>query len=178
MPDTSHSPLPLPTGTWQLDPGATDIKVTAKKLGFFSVTASLDLTGGRVIVSDDHAVTLVEAEVDAGSYRSANDKRNEHVVSDDFLDAETHRSIGFAATSADAASSGHSVSGTLTIKGRSIPFALDVHDLVINGDRASFAAEGTVDRNAAGVGKLPSLVIGSAVRIDVAATAHRTGGQV
>ena len=80
----------LPSGTWQLDTSATTVTVSVKKLGFFAVPATLDVSSGSIEIDDDHQVTNVDIVVDASSYASKNAKRNEHVLGPDFLDTKNH----------------------------------------------------------------------------------------
>ena len=74
-----HQVTDLPAGTWRLDPAATSISVTAKKLGLFTVPASLQVAGGTIEIDADHQVASVEVAADASSYTSANAKRNDHI---------------------------------------------------------------------------------------------------
>ena len=41
----------LPTGTWTLDPTATTITVSAKKLGLFTIPATLTVVSGTIEIS-------------------------------------------------------------------------------------------------------------------------------
>lgn len=87
----------LPAGTWTLNPSATTITVSAKKLGIFTIPATLTVVSGTIDIGDDHQVTNVDIVADAGSYTSKSDKRNEHVIGADFLDAGAHPTIADSA---------------------------------------------------------------------------------
>ena len=160
----------LPVGTWRFDPARTTISVTATKLGFFSIPATLALTDGSVEIGSDHQVTTIEVTAAADSYTSKNAKRNEHIRGADFLDAERHPVIQFRADSVTGTADGYRVDGTVTVKGDTSPLRVEVTDVEISSDRGSFRATATVDRAAVGVDKLPSLIIGRQLQLSVAAS--------
>jgi polyisoprenoid-binding protein YceI len=164
----------LPTGTWVLDPSTT-ITVTATKLGFLKVPATIDLTSGTVEIDDQHQVAGVSVTGDANSYASANAKRNEHVRSADFLAAEDHPTIRFDATACRPSGDGYIADGTVTMKGATVPLSVTIADVAVNdgATTASFTATATVDRNAIGVDKMPSFIIGRQLDLVVAASATR-----
>lgn len=164
----------LPTGTWSLDPSTT-ITVTATKLGFMKIPAAIALTSGTVEIDDQHQVTGVSVTGDAGSYASKNDKRNEHVRSADFLDAEAHPTIHFEASACRPSGAGYIADGTVTIKGTTVPLTVTISDVTVGegSSTATFTATATVDRNTIGVDKMPSLVIGRQLDLVVAASATR-----
>lgn len=160
----------LPTGTWALDPSTT-ITVTATKMGLFSIPATLDLVSGMIEIDDEHQIVGVEVVADAASYASKNAKRNEHVRSDDFLAADTYPTITFRTSSVTATGEGYRADGTVTVKDHTTPVTVTIDDVDVSGASASFSASATVDRNAIGVSKLPSLVIASDLALAVSARA-------
>lgn len=169
---TSRTPTEpaLPTGTWRLDPEQTTITVTAKKLGIFTVPATLTLTSGTIEIDADHQVAAVVV-ADATSYASKNAKRNDHVRSADFLDAANHPELGFRTGKVSRTATGYRADGSVTVKGQVFPISVDIGDVDLDARRGSFTATATIDRNAIGVDKLPSLVIGRHLQVEVAATA-------
>ena len=166
--DAQHA---LPTGAWQLDPGQTAVTVTAKKMGMITVPATFDVVSSTIEIDADHQVTGVEVVVDAGSYKSSNAKRDQHIRSADFLDAENHSDLVFKADGVASTSNGYRADGSLTIKGRTFPVSIDIRELDFDSGRGSFRASAAVDRKAIGVGKLPSFVIGRSLELSVTATA-------
>ncbi|MFK8023045.1 MAG: YceI family protein [Ilumatobacter sp.] len=160
----------LPAGTWQIDAAATTVTITVKKLGFLTVPATLDVVSGSIEIGDDHEVSAVEIAVDAASYASTNDKRNEHVVGSDFLDASEHPTITFQAGAVTATSAGYASKGTVTIKGKSSPIDVTISDVVANDTSGSFSATATVDRKALGIDKMPGFIIGTNLQLAVAAS--------
>lgn len=161
----------LPTGTWRLDPSQTTVTVTAKKLGFFTVPATLAMSSGTIEIDADHQVTAVDVVADASSYTSKNAKRNEHVVSADFLDANNHPELRFHAGDVSRTAFGYRADGSVTVKGQAFPISVDITEVDFDADRGSFVATATIDRNTIGVDKLPSLVIGRDLQMTVNASA-------
>ncbi len=164
----------LPTGTWQLDPAATTVTVSATKLGLFTIPATLTVTSGTIEIGDGQQVDNVEIVVDAGSYASKNNKRNEHVVNADFLDADTHPSITFRSDSVVATGDGYLANGTVTVKGRTTPLEVAITGVDAGQSDGTFTATATIDRTAIGVDKMPSFVIGRELDLVVTAKATRS----
>lgn len=161
----------LPPGTWTIDPARTTVTATAKKLGLFSVPARLAVRSGRIEIGADGQVAAVEVVVDAASYESKNAKRNEHVRSDDFLDADQHPDIAFTATEVTETEAGYRSHGTLSVKGTTSPLTIEISDIEHDAAQATLRASGSVDRVAAGVAKMPSFIIGRDIELEIAATA-------
>ncbi len=166
----SNSLSPTP-GTWTIDPAATAVTVTVKKFGVITVPATLTVTSGTIEVNDNQ-VTSVNVAADATSYRSKNDKRNEHVVGPDFLDAQTHPTISFQAGPFAAQAGATKAAGTVEVKGKTSPLELTVTDVSVDGTTGTFTATGNVDRNALGVDKMPGFIIGRNLDLTIAATAN------
>lgn len=160
----------LPTGTWKLDPTRTTVTVTAKKLGFITVPATVAVTAGTIEIDNSHQVSSVEVIADASSYTSGNAKRDVHVRSADFLDADNHPELVFRAGTAESALGGFRTDGSVTVKGETHPLSIDIADVEFDTLTGSFRATATVDRNAIGVAKLPSLIIARTLQVTVAAT--------
>lgn len=159
-------------GTWHLDPSATTLTVTVKKLGLFTIPATLDVNSGTVDIDSDGQIVGVTIEADASSYASKNDKRNEHVVGPDFLDAEQFPTITLRATEVTAtAGGGFTCRATIEAKGTSSPIDVTISDVRATEAEGSFTATATVDRNAIGVDKLPSFVIGNELSLTFTTTA-------
>ncbi|MEM9034537.1 MAG: YceI family protein [Actinomycetota bacterium] len=160
----------LPDGTWRLDPSATTVTVTAKNFLFRTVPATLQVDAGSITV-EGGAVTGVEISADAGTYDSGNAKRDEHVRSADFLDAEAHPLLTFRCGGVESSAGGYRTDGTVTVKGESFPLAVEISDVEAGPDGGTFVATATVDRKAIGVGKMPSLMIGRDLQLTVRAVA-------
>ena len=161
----------LPTGTWRIDPTGTSGTVHAKKLGLFTIPAALDVTDGQIEIDTDGSVTSAAVTIDAGSYASKNDKRNEHIHSADFLDVDDHPILDFSSDAIEKLGDHHRAPGRVTVQGVDHPVEVTIDDLAIEGDRATFTARATLDRFAIGISALRP-VIGRDLRLvfHVAAT--------
>ena len=145
--------------------------MSAKHLGAFTVPAELTVTSGMIEIDADHQVTAVVVTVDAASYASKNDKRNEHIVSADFLDSANHPTITFRARGVTSGADGYVAGGTLTVKGTAAPIHVVISNIAVDGDRATFVATATVDRHDIGIDKFPAFVVGKDLELHVHATA-------
>ena len=172
-PDTNQR-SDLPVGVWAIDPARSSITVTATKLGLFRVPATLSLASATIEIDGEHHVVGVEAVVEAGSYASKNAKRNEHVRGSDFLDADDHPQLSYTAASVERSEDGYIAEGAVTVKGRTSPVTLAIADITVDGDRGSFVATATLDRNQLGIDALPSIVIGRTLQLTIAAEAVRS----
>lgn len=164
----------LPVGTWYVSPSTTSVTLTATKLGFLTVPAEFAVDAGQIEVGPDNTITSVAFTIEAGSYSSANPKRNEHVVSADFLDAETHQLITFESTDVSASGTGYAASGNVTIKGQTSPMVVDVHNVRVKGDHATFDAHATIDRNAIGISTMPSFIVARELKLSASVATSRT----
>jgi len=163
----------LPTGIWQLDTSATTITVAVRKMGMFTVPATLAATSGTIEIDENHQVVNVDVIADASSYTSKNAKRNEHVLGNDILDAATHPTISFGAGAVAATANGHQATGTVTIKGQTSPIDVTIADVEFNETSGSFTATATVDRMTIGVDKMPTFIVGRNLDLTVDAKATR-----
>ncbi len=143
--------------------------IAVKKLGFLDVAADLAVTEGTITVDAGGRIVQVTAAVDAASYTSGNAKRDTHVRSEDFLDADRHPEIRFTTTRVDTTGPGHRATGVVSLKGTNTPITLDVDQVRVQGNSASFSARATVDR---GVDKMPSFIVGN--KLELTISAHAT----
>jgi polyisoprenoid-binding protein YceI len=173
MTTTTATTTALPTGTWQLDTSSTTVTVAARKMGLFTVPADLIVTSGGIEIDDSHQVVAVDIVADAASYASKNDKRNKHILSDDFLDVSAHPTISFHCGDVVRSDDVYRANGTVTIKGQTSPVDVTIADLQFTDNEGTFTASATIDRNAIGVDKLPNFIIGRNLVLSVSAQATR-----
>ncbi len=173
----SQATLELPTGSWKLDEGLTKVTVSAKKLGFFTIPGTLNVEESRIDVDENNQITGVEVVVDAASYDTGNAKRDTHVRSADFLDADAHPTLAFRTGAVVPTNRGYEAEGTLTAKGETAPIAVEIRNVEIDAETgtASFAASAMVDRGSIGINKMPSFFIGPDLELVVSATVSKSG---
>jgi len=119
-------------GAWALDPARSEVLLESRHTwgllpvhgvfrevaGHGTVTAAGDVSG---------VITVAAASVDTKDAR-----RDKHLRSADFFDADHHPDITFSADGATPAGDGVRVAGNLTVAGRTRPVALDAR--VSSGD--------------------------------------------
>jgi polyisoprenoid-binding protein YceI len=150
-----------------LDPDRSRVHFRARKLGFVPVRGSFgnSLVGGLQTRGD-----LLEAwgSVDAREVSSGRRKRDDHLRSPDFLDADEHCELTLAIDGVVVPARDAAVDARLTLKGvtRMLPLSVSVerHD---EGLRVT--ARGEADRRELGINPpLPwDRIVGRRVRIDL-----------
>ncbi|WP_253273021.1 YceI family protein [Halomonas sp. PR-M31] len=114
--------------TYRIDPEHFSIGFLIDHIGY-QKQLGMFLEGEGEFVYDEQAQTLSSArvEIPAASLFTNHEKRDGHVLSDDFLDAEEYPAIVFEATdfNADSDTQG-TLTGDLTMLGETHPVTLDV----------------------------------------------------
>jgi polyisoprenoid-binding protein YceI len=184
------SPATAPVA-WNVDDAHTEINFTVTHF-FTPVTGSfqdfdIDLVFDAEEISNSH----VAVKIDVASIDTGKEKRDNHLLSADFFDAEAHPYITFESQDFRAAANGEFVAvGDLTIKGVSREVELPLRVLgvtqiptemqeMLGGvtEVVSFAGGTTIDRGDYGVGTgswAATLVVGGDVDIDIALEANRS----
>ncbi len=167
---------------WQFDPAHTSIEATAKHMMFTTVRVSFPGASGSIDLDPDRPETAhVDLAIPVASLRSGEDKRDGHLRSADFFDAEKHPTITFASTSvARVGKDTFRATGDLTIRGTTKPVQLDVtlHGIVDDPmgkdrKRAFIDAKTKIDRREWGlVWNMPvpqGVLVGTDIAIEVSA---------
>jgi polyisoprenoid-binding protein YceI len=144
---------------FKVDPNHSQVGFTIRHLvsrvpGHFS-TYSAEIT----LDQDNLTASKVTAEIDTASIDTANPKRDAHLKSADFFNAEKNPKITFVSTSVVATTKEQlKVMGNLTMAGVTKPVTLDVKVLGImpdpfgsGGKRAGFEAKTTLNRKDFGI---------------------------
>lgn len=114
--------------TYRIDPEHFSIGFLIDHIGY-QKQLGMFLEGEGEFVYDEQTQTLSSArvEIPAASLFTNHEERDEHVLSDDFLDAEKYPAIVFEATDFKAESDTQgSLTGDLTMLGETHPVTLDV----------------------------------------------------
>ena len=92
-------------------------------------------TGSIVWDDDNPAVSSIEMTVNAVEVNTADDKRDQHIRSADFLNVEKYAGIVFKSTSVKKLSADtYEVAGELTLLGKTRPIALEVRQTGVGKD--------------------------------------------
>lgn len=110
-------------GRWQLDPQRSSVEFRAGQFwGLGTVKGHFDDYEGRLDLSADPAIELT---IDAASVQTGNRRRDQHLRSADFFDAENHPRVRFVSDSVVLQGDTLRVRGRLSARDRSIPLELD-----------------------------------------------------
>jgi polyisoprenoid-binding protein YceI len=112
-------------GSWTLDPSRSQIRLRSKSMwGLVPVKGVFTDVSGTGTVSPSGAVSGT-ITVAAGSIDTNNKKRDEHLRSADFFDADTHPSITVSVDGITLSGTGAQVTGTLAVRDRIRPVSFD-----------------------------------------------------
>jgi len=132
-------------GEWVLDPRRSSIQLNSKSLGLIPVKGVFRDVSGHGIVSLDGSVSgtllLTAASIDTG-----NTKRDVHLRSGEIFDSGNHPQITFTADGIRPAGTGVTVTGALTVRGRTRPLSFDATASVSDSGEICLDAETRVNR--------------------------------
>ena len=132
-------------GDWVLDPGKSSIGLKTKIMGLIPVNGVFRGVSGNGTVSADGEAsgTLTVA---AASIDTKNTRRDTHLGSADFFDSGNHPDITFTADGILAPGQGVTVTGALTVRGRTRPLCFDAAVFVQGDGEIWLDAEVPVNR--------------------------------
>ncbi len=175
---------------WNVDAAHTEINFSVRHF-FTPVTGSFDSYDARLVYDvEDPANSMVEVLIDVASVNTGNERRDNHLRSADWFDADKYPRITFTSTAVtQVAPNRLSVRGGLTIKDvtHEVELAVDllgIQDIPQQMQQrfggitqvASFAATAKFDRRDFGVGVgnwAETVVVGGDVEISIAVEANR-----
>jgi polyisoprenoid-binding protein YceI len=153
----------IETTRWRIDPARSSIEFQVRGFwGLQVVKGGFTRYQGTLDLAADPAIELV---IEADSLDTRNRKRDAHLRSADFFDAERHPYIRFVSDSAKLAGERLTVRGRLHARGKSMPLGLEA-TLRQVGDELALTAEAHADHhqlgmtwNPAGMIRTPSRLI-------------------
>jgi polyisoprenoid-binding protein YceI len=174
----------IPTGTWNVDPSHSSVEFRVKHLGISTVRGSFREFEGHIEIGDDTDSTRAYGTIKAASLDTGEPKRDEHLRSPDFFDAENYPEITFESTSIEVVDDEEfHVTGDLTMHGVTHPIRLVVEVEGTEQDpwgntRVGLEAQGEINRGdwgmkfnqALGSG---NMIVSDKVRINVDISAVR-----
>jgi polyisoprenoid-binding protein YceI len=179
-------------GTWSLDPSHTSVGFSVRHLGLSKVRGRFSSFTGDVVVAEDPSQSSVQVAVDVTSIDTRDDKRDEHLRTNDFFSATEFPTMTFTSTSVSGSGATWQVTGDLTIRGVTRQVTLDTTfegtaSDPWGGSRAAFTATTEVDREQFGMTWNAALesggvLVGKKVKIEIEAEAvlqapAATGGE-
>jgi len=145
--------LAIPAGTYMIDKDHTEIGFRVRHLGISSVSGQFRDYDVSLAVEPDAVNSLqTNATIQTGSIDTRNEKRDEHLRSEDFFHAEAHPAITFRSTGVrNVRGNDFELLGDLTIRDVTRPVVLDA-ELIgtargpMGNERVAFSAETTINR--------------------------------
>jgi polyisoprenoid-binding protein YceI len=139
--------------TWNIDSSHSSVGFAVRHLMVSKVRGRfVNWRGTFGFDEDNPANTRVEIEIDADSIETKEDKRDAHLRSADFLDAEHHPKLHFRSTGVKRVDDENfEMVGDLTIRGTTRPVALTVEYAgrtkdPWGGERVGFSAHTSISR--------------------------------
>ncbi len=138
--------------TWTFDQPHTNIGFSATYLGVTEVSGKFKSYSATVLSGkDDFTDAEIEISIQAASINTDNDKRDDHLSSEDFLYVEEHPEITFTSSALEKQDGkNYQMKGELTIRGVTHE---ETFNVVYSGiveamgkTRAGFKVTGSVDR--------------------------------
>lgn len=154
---TTTTSTPLATGTWTIDPSHSTVGFVVRHLGFSKVRGGFERFEGTIEVADDLTASTANVRIEADSFDSGDEGRDQHVRAADFLDVENHPELTFVVTGVrHEGGSDYVVTGDLTIRGVTKSVDLETEYLGTDTDpfgnvKAGFEAKTEIDREAFGL---------------------------
>lgn len=154
--------------TYQIDVAHSQIHFTVPHLVFFKVRGAFIDYVGSVEIDENQKITAASATIKVASINTREAKRDAHLRSADFFDADNHPEMTFVSTRIEYSGEDITAHGKLTIRGVTRDVALKGRYLGQNTDpwgnvRAGFEASTTINRQDYGLSWNKALETGGVV---------------
>ncbi len=165
--------------SWEIDATHSQATFSVKHMMISTVRGHFEVLSGKLHIDEDHPDnSWVEAEVDATSINTRDARRDDHLRSPDFFDAEKYPKITFKSTKVTSTGNNqYRVTGNLTMHGvtKEETFHADysgqVKDLY-GLQRAAFSVKGKINRKDFGLNwnvalETGGVLVGEDVNIEI-----------
>ena len=144
-------PVNVTTGTWTLDNSHSEIAFTVRHAGISKVRGQFTDAAATLDLAENVADSKVSATIKTASFDSGDVNRDGHVRGEDFFDVEKFPEISFVSKHIVPKGDAYELRGELTIKGVTLPVALETEFNGVAVDpfgntRAGLTAETTISR--------------------------------
>lgn len=165
-------------GVWTIDPAHTSVSFVARHLMVAKVRGFFKGVSGTVTVADPPEQSSVAIAIPAATVDTANETRDAHLRSPDFLDVENYPALRFRSTRLErTGEDSFRMHGDLSIRDVTHAVVLDVTYEGIARDpfgnqKAAFTASGEIDREEWGITwnqalETGGVLVGKKVRIEL-----------
>lgn len=116
---------PVPAGTYEIDPVHSKVGFEISHLVISTVEGKFDQFTGKIVSGEKPEAVSTDVEIQTASINTSNEKRDGHLKSPDFFDAQKFPKMTFKSEKAIFSGSNVKVPGELTIKGVTKPVTLE-----------------------------------------------------
>jgi polyisoprenoid-binding protein YceI len=184
MTTATTTPTIAPAGTWTVDPSHSSVEFQVKHMGIATVKGFFHGFEGSLVIGEDGS-HRAEGTVDVATVDTREAKRDEHLRSPDFFDAERFPELTFASTAIRAEDDDeYVIEGELTIHGVTQPVSLRAEVTGTDTDpwgneRVALDVTGRIKRSDYGMAFNQALgsgnmLVGDAVKIAIAVSAVKS----
>lgn len=114
------------TSTWMIDASHSHVEFAVKHMMFTTVKGSFQGVSGTITLDEANmANSSVNVEIDASTINTRDEKRDGHLRSADFFDAEQFPTITFVSTRVEPKGDDLKITGDLTMHGVTREIVLD-----------------------------------------------------
>jgi len=152
MTQATLNPTVAGTVPWAIDPTHTEVEFSVRPLMISNVKGRFSQVMGNVELADDGSLRGLDVSIPVATVDTREEKRDAHLRSADFFEAEKHPTMTFRGRAVDGDVDGSfRLKGDLTIRGVTRPVTLDV---ALEGrgldpwgnERRGYSASGKLDR--------------------------------
>lgn len=171
---------------WEIDPTHTLVEFAARHMMVSTVKGHFTVIKGTICIDEANPSNAeVEAEIDVRSLSTGVDARDQHLLAEDFLEADTYPTITFRSTRIDPHGRERAeIHGELTLHGVTREVVLDA-ELTGFGrnpwgkEVAGFEARTTINRKDFGLGfhvalETGGVLISDTIRIEISIEANKS----
>jgi polyisoprenoid-binding protein YceI len=138
-------------GKWTIDSTHSEVGFTARHMMVSKVRGRFKEFSGEIVTAENPADSSVSADIKTASFTTDNEQRDGHILSADFLEAETWPDMTYRSTGVRFDGGDFIIDGELTLKGvtKGVPLKLEVNGFgpdAYGGTRAGFTATGEINR--------------------------------
>ena len=136
-----------PLGRYEIDVSRSGVTFRTRHMfGLGPVRGTFAIRSGSVDIAEPPGDSAVHAEIDAASFQTGNEQRDQTVRSARLLDVARFPAISFRGQP-----DGTTISGTLTVRDVARPVSLSISQLTMDGPSFTATATVRVDRTEFGV---------------------------
>jgi polyisoprenoid-binding protein YceI len=160
-------------GTWRTDPANCTIAFSVRQMGIGKVRGRFTGCDATIVTCDNPQHSSVTATIETGSLDTGNARRDKHLRSAAYLDADQYPDMTYRSTRLWPTENGWVVDGALTLRGVTARVPLSLTLTEFDGRRARFTATGRISRRGFGAGPSLGGIVADAVSVELAIQAIR-----